>query len=399
VGGYQVCWQTEGLFSSLLKDSKRIRNMERFQKLLEDPHKYAKEWKAKTGGKVLGYFCHYFPEEIAYAAGILPVRVLSQPDIDGISQNYLYGSLCSSCRGLLAQGLKGNYEYLDGIGHAECCMAVRAAYASWRLHVPTHYEYFVSMPIYIDNPWAKKYLRTELSVFRKEMEKWTGKTITEEALDQAIDVYNTSRSLMRQVYELRRVDNPPVSGAEAFEMILSSQIMDKAEHNELLKDAISKLPQRKAVNNTGPRLMLLGSEISDTKLVRLIESVGTTIVIDALCNGSSYIWNNVIPQEDRILALTMRYLDRPRCPLKDTTLRHRVNDIMRLALDYSIQGVIYAVQKFCDPHVFDRPPIENALKLRLIPVHDIEYDGTIPTMEFQTRIEAFVDTLRQPITV
>ncbi len=35
-------------------------------------HDYAREWKARTGGKVLGYFCTYVPEEIPYAAGVLP---------------------------------------------------------------------------------------------------------------------------------------------------------------------------------------------------------------------------------------------------------------------------------------------------------------------------------------
>ena len=31
-------------------------------------HEYAKEWKERTGGKVLGYFQVYFPEELAHAA-------------------------------------------------------------------------------------------------------------------------------------------------------------------------------------------------------------------------------------------------------------------------------------------------------------------------------------------
>jgi benzoyl-CoA reductase subunit C len=374
--------------------------MERFQKLLEDPHKYAKEWKAKTGGKVLGYFCHYFPEELVYAAGVLPVRILSQPDTDGISQRYMYGAFCPNSLGILAQGLKGNYDYLDGIGHAECCMLVRGAVANWWEQVPTSYRYYVAMPSQLDNPWAKTFLRAEMSAFKKDLEKWTGKTITEEALDHAIDVYNTSRSLMRQVYELRRTDKPKVSGAEAFEMILSSQIMDKEEHNKLLKDAISKLPQRKETNNTGPRLMLVGSEISDTKLIRLIESLGATIAIDGLCNGSSYIWNNIVPQKDRLLALAQRYLDKePRCPVKDNRFRRRPSQLMALALDYNVQGVIYAIEKFCHPHQFDRPPIEAALKERYIPIHNIEYDGTIPVIEFQTRIEAFIDTLRRPALV
>jgi benzoyl-CoA reductase/2-hydroxyglutaryl-CoA dehydratase subunit BcrC/BadD/HgdB len=177
--------------------------------------------------------------------------------------------------------------------------------------------------------------------------------------------------------------------------VLSSQIMDKEEHNKLLKDAISKLPKRKGTNNTGPRLMLLGSEISDTRLVSLIESRGATIVIDALCNGRNYFWNNVIPQQDRILALTFRYLDKPRHPTKDESFRRRVNEIVATAIDYNVQGVVYAVERFCFPHQQDRPPIEKAFKQRLIPIHNLEYDGTIHTGEFQTRFEAFIDMLRK----
>ena len=144
--------------------------MERFQKLLEDPHKYAKDWKEKTGGKVLGYFCHYFPEELVYAAGVLPVRILSKHDDDGIGQKYLYGHFCRTCIGMLAEGLKGNYNYLDGIGHAECCIAKRGAFASYRLHVPHDYEHFVSAPSYVDNPGAQKFLGAELLAFKKSLE-------------------------------------------------------------------------------------------------------------------------------------------------------------------------------------------------------------------------------------
>ncbi|MFC2021305.1 2-hydroxyacyl-CoA dehydratase subunit D, partial [Chloroflexota bacterium] len=357
--------------------------------------RYAKEWKKKTGGKVLGYFCHYFPEELVYAAGVLPIRVISEYDNDGISRRYLYDHFCGHSLGLLAQGLKGNYDFLDGIGYAECCMAIRGAVASWWSHVPTNYKHFVSMPMHVDHPSAKTFLRTELSAFKRELEEWTGKPITDKDLDHAIDVYNTSRSLMRQVYELRRLDNTKVSGTEAFDMIASSQTMDKEEHNKLLKDALSKLPKRKVPDNNRARIMLLGSEISETSLVRLIESMGATVVADFLCNGSNYIWNNVIPQDDLLMAIAERYLDRLRCPMKDTVNRRRPRQIMDLALDYNVQGVVYAIQRFCHPHQWDRHLIEEAFKEKLIPLHNIEYDGSIPMMEFQTRIEAFIDTVRK----
>ncbi|MBN2076568.1 MAG: 2-hydroxyacyl-CoA dehydratase [Dehalococcoidales bacterium] len=372
--------------------------MERFQKLLEDPHKHANDWKQKTGGKVIGYFSHYFPEEIAYAAGILPVSILSKPDIEGISQRYLYNAFCPYSLGVLAQGLKGEYDYLDGIVHVESCMPIRGAVANWWDLLDVSFKHYIAMPSQLDEPSAKDLMYSELKAFKRYIEDWTGKEITDDSLDHAIDVYNTNRILMRQVYELRRLDNPVVSGSEAMAMVLSSQIMDKEEHNKLLRDAIDKLETRQE-GFSGPRLMLLGSEITDTGMVDLIESLGATVVVDRVCNGSNYFWNTVIPQNDRLLALAFRYMDKPRHPVKDESFRRRVNEIVALAIDYNVQGVVYAIERFCFPHQQDRPAVEKMFKGRLIPIHEIEHDGTIHEGEFRNRFEAFIESIKIPVTV
>ena len=372
--------------------------MERFQKLLEDPHKHAKDWKQKTGGKVIGYFSHYFPEEIAYAAGILPVSIFSKPDIEGISQRYLYNAFCPYTLGVLAQGLKGEYDYLDGIVHVESCMPIRGAVANWWDLLDVSFKHYIAMPSQLDEPSAKDLMYSELKAFKRYVEDWTGKEITDESLDHAIEVYNTNRVLMRQVYELRRLDNPIVSGSEAMAMVLSSQVMDKEEHNKLLRDAIDKLETRQE-GFSGPRLMLLGSEITDTSMVNLIESLGATVVVDRVCNGSNYFWNTVIPQKDRILALAFRYMDKPRHPVKDESFRRRVNEIVALAIDYNVQGVVYAIERFCFPHQQDRPAVEKMFKQRFIPIHEIEHDGTIHEGEYRNRFEAFISSIKMPITV
>ena len=61
-----------------------------FKKMVADRHAYASAWKERTGGKVLGYFETYFPEEVAYAAGVLPVRLLAEHEPDIISDKWIY---------------------------------------------------------------------------------------------------------------------------------------------------------------------------------------------------------------------------------------------------------------------------------------------------------------------
>ncbi len=50
--------------------------LDKFHDIVNSPNQFAREWKTRTGGKVLGYLCTNLPEELMYAAGVLPVRLL-----------------------------------------------------------------------------------------------------------------------------------------------------------------------------------------------------------------------------------------------------------------------------------------------------------------------------------
>lgn len=345
---------------------------------------------------MLGYFCTYVPEEILYAAGILPVRILGSHEAQSVTEPHIFAMFCPLCRDCLAQGLLGRYDYLDGIMIAQCCLHMRQAFASWRIHIPTEYSYYMYMPHGVQTPRAYPYLQGELADFKKSLEKWTGKTITNEDLDQAIEVYNTNRRLMKQVYEHRKKNDPPLTGLEAMEMVVSSQMTDKEEHNRALKELLEELPERKLKRPTGTRLMILGSEDDDTEFIKMVESLGATLVIDDHCTGSRYFWNEVIPQEDRIMAIATRYIDRPACPSKDWPERTRLPHILKLAKDFNVQGTLLIQQKFCDPHELDIPTIRQHLEKNGIPTYFLEFDVTVPVGQFKTRVEAFLETFQLP---
>lgn len=365
--------------------------MERFGGIIRNNHQYARDWKARTGGKILGYFEPYMPEELAYAAGILPVRLLSKHEPDDITDRHMYGN-CSCTRDILNQFALGRFDYIDGLCYAEACQWMRAAFQTSLEYMDSPYSHYVFVPDFVDGHRSKDLLYSELVTFKKSLEEWTGKEITTEAIDHAIDVYNTNRRLLRQVYELRRVDNPLVTGTEAMEMVLASQVMDKEEQNRMLAEVIKELPGRK-VDNTGVRLMLIGSPASDADLERLIESLGAVVVIDELCTGTGYFWNEVIPQEDRLMAISLRYLGKPHCALKDNNWRRRPAFIHQLYEDYNARGVIIAKQTYCHPHGTDNPHMWTTLKEKYVPFHYIEHSTPLASGEITARIEAFIDML------
>ena len=334
----------------------------RFEQWYRDRHAYAERWKEETGGKIIGTLCTYVPEELVYAADILPVRILGSHEPDDITDPHILSMYCFFCRDCLAQGLRGRFDYLDGIVISQSCMHIRQTFHSWRMHVPVDYSYYINMPHHVQSPRAKPYLAGELAEFKNSLEDWIGKSITNSDLDQAIDVYNTNRRLMRQMYELRRSDNPPLTGLEAMQLVVSSQMTDKKEHNQAINEVLEQLPNREMDRDPGVRLMMVSSENDDLEFVSMVESQGATIVIDDHCTGSRYFWNEVIPNGDRLSAIADRYVDRVPCPSKDWPKLTRFDHILQLARDYNVQGVLLLQQKFCDPHESDMPPWNSFLK-------------------------------------
>jgi benzoyl-CoA reductase subunit C len=368
---------------------------EPFERMYRERHNYARAWKERTGGKLLGYFCTYVPEEILYAADVLPVRILGSHEPQDVTEPHIFGMFCPFCRDCLAQGLKGRYDYLDGIMIAQSCIHIRQTFSSWQKHVPTGYSYYLPMPHGIQSPRAYPYLKGELEAFQRSIEEWTGTEITDDDLKRSIEVYNTSRRLLRDVYELRKGASPALTGEEAMEMVLSNQMVDKAEHNRALTEVLDNLPQRTLDRSGDIRLMLVGSEDDDIPFIHLVESLGAVVVTDEHCTGTRYFWNEVELDGDIHLSLARRYIDRPACPSKDWPERTRIPHVLGLAEEFDAKGVILIQQKFCDPHELDIPALKKALEEAGIPTLTLEFDVTVPLGQFRIRVEAFLEMLSQ----
>ena len=368
---------------------------EQFESWYKNRHEYAKKWKEHTGGKVIGYFCTYVPEEILYAANILPVRILGSHEPQDVSEPHIFAMFCPFCRDCLAQGLKGRFDYLDGITIAQSCLHIRQAFTSWDLHIPTDFSYYLPHPMNVQSPHAIPYLTEELKLFKKAIEEWIGHPITEEDLKRGIEIVNKNRRLMKEIYELRKKPNPPLTGLEAMTMVVSSQMTDKEEHNKELEAVLQKLPLRN-IDNSGERLMILGSEDDDTEFIAMVENLGARFVIDDHCTGSRYFDNEVNANVDLLEAISERYVKRIPCPSKDWPQRTRLDYIVQLAKDYDVQGAIVMQMKFCDPHELDTIAIKEALENDVgIPTLFLEFDVTVPIGQFKTRVEAFLEIIRE----
>ena len=367
---------------------------DQFHAIVTNPHQPALDWKSKTGGKVIGFLCSNIPEELIYAAGLLPVRLLGANEPENITRPYIFqAGFCSFARDCFAQALQGRYRYIDGIVFSHCCPHAREVFLDWRRHVPLAYSYEIHSPMYQQSPHAGQYLIRELEEFRESLEKWTEKKISMEAIDEAIYIYNTNRRLMAEITATMKADTPPLTEAKVAEIALAGMLMDKKEHNSLLEEALKEVRKRDGEARRGPRLMLLGSVNNNIELIRFIDSLGGRVVIDDYCTGNRYYQTGVVPEENRLAAIANRLINKPPCPLKDLPERRRITHYAKLIEDFKVQGAIYTMQRQCDAHGLDYPAVESFFKEKGIPMLKLELDYTVPVGQFRTRIEAFLEML------
>ncbi|MBN1376626.1 MAG: 2-hydroxyacyl-CoA dehydratase [Dehalococcoidia bacterium] len=370
-------------------------SLKKFQDVIERRHQYAREWKAKTGKKIVGYMCTYFPEEITYAAGMLPVRIIcNQKASSNVDVHMSPHRWCPFSCGCLSEGLEGIYDYLDGMELALGCFHNLQTFSSWNKEVPTDYSHYVYLPAHIQSRNAGKCLSAELLELKQNMENMANTTISDADLRHTISIYNENRRLLRDIYDLRKKEPPLISGQEAMEMVLSSQLMDKAEHNTLLRQAFEEITANGSRLDSNPRLMIIGSGANDLDLVTAIESWGANIVIDEHCIGSRYFWNEVEPGKDLLAALSNRYINRPPCPGKDFPERRRLDHLFGLVDNFNVQGAIILLQKYCEPHAYDIPIIET--RLSEINVPSIVLEMSIPPAlgQIQNRVESLLDIIK-----
>ncbi|MEW6073722.1 MAG: 2-hydroxyacyl-CoA dehydratase [Planctomycetota bacterium] len=367
--------------------------IEKYREWYEARHDCAREWKRATGGKVLGYFCTYVPEEILYAAGVLPVRILGRHEPQNVTEPHIFAMYCPFCRDCLAEGLQGRMDYLDGIMIAQSCLHVRQAYTSWDLHRPTEFSYYLPMPHHVQGGHATRFLRGELEAFRRKVEEWTGRKIGEDDLWRGIDLVNRNRELMRAAFEMRKRPDPPLSGLESMTMVVSSQVHEKEEHSRVTEEVLGELEGRSLGRGDATRVMILGSENDDSAFLRMVEETGAIIVQDDHCTGTRYFWDLVEPNGDPLQAIAARYVNRLPCPTKDWPARRRIGRILQFAREWNVAGAIVIQQKFCDPHEIDIPAIRAALEAAGVKTLFLELDVTVPVGQFKIRVEAFLEML------
>jgi benzoyl-CoA reductase/2-hydroxyglutaryl-CoA dehydratase subunit BcrC/BadD/HgdB len=367
-------------------------------RLLAGPieNEYVKEWKA-SGRPVVGFFCAHTPEELLWAAGILPVRLRGTGSEDtSYGDQYLGSFNCSFVRHTLSRVMKGELAFLDGLLVTNSCDHIRRLFDVFTAKEVAPFNHYLDVP-HLNSEESFARLTAQLRSLQAKLESFFGVTISREALSDAIRLYNRTRVLLGRASALRCEDPPRATGSEALALSVASASVPKDRFNQLVERHLAELERRApAPASTGPRLLVIGGTLDEPGYLELIESMGASIVADQLCWGSKSFADLANEEIDPIDAIARRILEHMPCPRMLDQYPKRLANLLESVKRHRVDGIICERLRFCDLWGGEIEMLRRSLKQEAgIPLLVLErdYAAASGVGQLRTRVQAFLETL------
>lgn len=359
----------------------------------------AKKWRA-DGKKALGVICCHIPEEIFYAAEVLPVRMRATNCVDSSEAEMWMSSFsCSFAKSILQYWLDGTYE-LDGFVASDGCLQAARIYDNaYYINQREEKGQFI-MQIGAprkNTPRTVAFYREELADLVAGLETLTGNKITDEKLIAAIKKHNEVRALVAELYALRLADQPVISGEDMLRIMLSATNMPIDEYADLLRAFLDDAKNRPVISDYRARIILIGSALDNPEYIKVIEDQGGLIVADALCFGQRGFGAPMeIDENDVLGSIAAYYLERLVCPRMMDKHVELHDYILNTVQEYKADGVIYERMQNCEVWGGENVLLEQRLKDANIPLLTVEREEIMANAgQLAVRAEAFVEMIEK----
>ena len=385
---------------------KDLKHLIYFESLLENADNELIEKKKSDGGICLGYTCFHIPEVLLNVDKCFSTR-LRAPNTGSIdiATYYMSNYTCEYARALLERAIEGGYQFLDAlIGVDACSMMNRSMEHFEILKVNDKPNFFVThtdMPFKITDYTVEGYRKQMRIRVLDRLTEVFGVDTSDEAIRKAVAEHNEVCRIISEIREMRKQENPVITGYEFHVLNLVTYVCPKSEILPYLQETLEELKKRKPdkKNPFRARVAIVGSEIDDPNLTKLIEGCGALVVSDRFCFGSTP-GREVIElkdDEDALTQICRHYMEVSECAryISDEKVLQRRETSDRLAKEFGAEGIIYEQMKYCDYWGFERALVSHIM-------HD-EYGWPVLSInrlynngnsgQLRTRVQAFVESL------
>jgi benzoyl-CoA reductase subunit C len=334
----------------------------------------AREWKAAAPGrKVIGYMPIYVPRELIHAAGFLPLGILGGGDqLEVIHGDAYYQSyICRIPRSTIELGVSGRLDFVDGMLFPSICDVIRNLSGMWKMMFPNVYVRYFDVPQNYRDDIGGNYYVNELAELRHDLGELRGKSITDDELNQSIEVYNENRRLVRELYALRARLPWQAPAAEAYLVLRAGMVLPVEQHSEMIREYLAAAAAEERPRRDNCRIVLTGvfCEQPPLNLIKSLELAGCYVVDDDLLLVTRWLTADVPTDGDPLhnLARTFLHQSESTAAKYEPDLKEKGQHLVRAVRRSGAEGVIFACPSFCDPALLERPMLQHVLNDAGIP--------------------------------
>ena len=359
-----------------------------------------KRWRDEhPGGRVVGHFQVYFPEEIIHAAGMLPLSVMGAGSKLEAKQadSHIGSFICSICRTSLELGFSGRVGFMDAFYTTPICDVARNLAGIWGRNFPGQTSEILYLPQNANSKQSIAYLRDEYARVMAEIERIAGRPIEVSDLRRSIGIYNENRRLLRDLYQVKRETPWLLSTTEAYVLAKVGTVMPREEHNVILGDALAEIRNRDGRKQDRVRVVFEGGfcEQPPLDMLQLIEEA-CYIVDDDLLLGMRWIVEDVPETGDPLRALAESYLERSTysCVQHDDRKPKEEMLLRRVEQSGAAAAVILAAAKMCEPGLDEQVAYQKTLEEKKIPFLLLDFEEKMTAFErMRMEVETFVESI------
>lgn len=347
---------------------------------------------------LLGHFPVYFPEEIAHAAGLMPVAILgggNKLDMK-LADAHMGSFVCSICRSTSELGLNGSLAGLSGFVTHPICDAAKHLAGIWARNVPEQNSQILYTPQNPNSPGVVRYVVAEYQRMRAECEKMSGNTVDDATLANSIRVYNRNRQLLREMYAIRRDAPWKLGCTESYLLLRARTRMSCEEHNEMLEAALTAIHARNRVAQDKPRVVFVGGFCEQPPL-EMLEALDDTcyVVDDDLLIGLRFLTSDVPETADPMWALAESFIERSAAsPVQHDERKTKEGYLMEMVKTSRADAVIVTAAKFCEPGLDEQVAWSKHLDEVGTPHLVLEFEEKMTSFEqMSMQLETFAESL------
>ena len=365
--------------------------------------------QARAEGKVcVAFTCENVPEPLVNLPGTFSVR-LTAPNTGSIdiATYYMTNLLCEPSRALLERAVEGGFNFADCVITPDGCTMMNRAVENMELLKTMGKDNPNFFHEYMEIAFKESDSDVDLSVLQctnhilKPLSEKYGIDISDAAIRQAVAEHNELCRVIREIGDFRKEEKPRITGYEFHVLTLASYVCPKYLILDKLKETLEELKTREPDDKPWrARVLLVGSEVDDPGLVKLIEECGAFVCADRYCFGSlpGRVPIELNDEEDALRQVCRHYNHFCQCPrmMNQEKVYGRKQYVAELAKEYGADGVIYEQVKFCDPWAYERMLGSSMLHVDYgYPVLSVDrpYNVASSVGQLRTRVQAFVESI------